>query len=242
MAKKVRSLKSEIEDKGKEEKNIEIPSLESNGHNADHEVRPEDDNGSYDDDYGGSGAGNRDFVPALLGEIKSFAVTPFGTYGLSESRLLRGVILFGTASSLSPNGKNQKSFVLDDMTGRIIVEVDEEEMPAIPSTVMVIGTLERRNGMNNMKAKYVKEIPLNETKLAGAWHTLKVVESINTDVKSAAIARELLKSHSLLTLVRKSRLSSNELLLRHVLFAVNAISAEMSLFLKEKEQQIQEGI
>jgi hypothetical protein len=206
MIKSIRNLKSRIGGKSEEEK---------------------------DNDYDG-GAGDLEFVPALLGEIKSFAVTPFGTYGIGNNRLLRGVILFGTASPI-PEGKHKKRFMLDDMTGKMVVEVEIEEMPIIPSTVLVIGTLERRNGINNVKAKYVKKIPLNETILAGAWHTLKAIESINMDVKSASKAAELLKEHSFLTLIRRSRLSSNQLSLRHVIFAVDA---QMVLSQKDKEQRI----
>ncbi len=214
--------------------------IRGSGNQTDHEARKDDcnDNCDRDNDYGSTGAWDMDFVPALLGEIKSLAVTPFGTYGICDNRLLRGVILFGTASS-SRDWKNRKSFVLDDMTGSIDIEFDKEETPAISSTIMVIGTLERRNGMNNVKAKYVKHVPPNEIKPAVVWHTLKVIESINLDTKSASRASELLKIHSFLNLVRRSSLNSNQILLRHLLFA---IGAQTDLLLKEKEQQKPEGI
>jgi hypothetical protein len=159
-----------------------------------------------------------EFSPALLGEIGEFVATPYGTYGKGE-RLLCGVILFGTAS---PNRKKKKSFVLDDITGTIVIEMKtQEEMPEIPSMVLVIGTLERRDGINNVKAKHAKQIPINDTKIVGTWHTLKVIESIHSDAKAASRVSELLKKSSFLSLMRRSQLTSNQVSLRHVLFAMN---------------------
>ncbi len=163
-----------------------------------------------------------DSIPALLGEVKELAVTPFGTYGLTDKRLLRSVILFGTASFCSNEGNNKRNFVLDDMTGKMLVESEIEETLVIPSNVIVIGTFERRNGINNVRAKHIRAISLNETKTVGTWHTLKVIESINVDVKSASRASELLKKNSFLSLIRRSKLNSNRLSLRHLIFAVNA--------------------
>ena len=173
-----------------------------------------------------------EFSPALLGEIGEFVATPYGTYGKGE-RLLRGVIMFGTAS---PNGKKKKSFVLDDMTGTAVIEMEtHEEMPEIPSTVLVIGTLERRDGINNVKAKHAKQIPINDAKIVGTWHTLKVIESMHSDAKAASRASELLKKSSFLSLMRRSQLTSNQVSLRHVLFAMNNIQFNAAAQIEKKE-------
>ncbi len=180
---------------------------------------------------------NHDFIhessPALLGEIGEFVATPYGTYGKGE-RLLRSVLLFGTAS---PNGKKKKSFVLDDMTGTAVIEMEtQEEMPEIPSTVLVIGTLERRDGINNVKAKHVKQIPINDTKVVGTWHTLKVIESMHSDTKTATKVSELLRKSSFLSLIRRSQLTSNQVSLRHVLFAMNDIQFNTAAQTEKKEE------
>ncbi len=203
MIKSIRNLKKNVKYTSKDEKDIIFSSSEND----------------ICDDY----AGEIDFVPALLGEIKSFAVTPFGTYGLCEKRLLRGVVLFGTVSAHDGNGKNKRRFVLDDMTGNAVVETDES-MPAVSSTVLVVGTLERRNGINNINAKHITPVPLNKIKTVGVWHTLKAIESTNADIKSASDATELLKTHSFLALIRRSQLSSYQISPRHVLFAVDAFT------------------
>ncbi len=181
---------------------------------------------------------NHDFIhessPALLGEIGEFVATPYGTYGKGE-RLLRGVIMFGTAS---PNGKKKKSFVLDDMTGSAVIEMETlEGMPEIPSIVLVIGTLERRDGINNVKAKHVKQILTSDAKIVGTWHTLKVIESMHSDAKAASRASELLKKYPFLSLMRRSQLTSNQVSLRHVLFAVNNIQFNASAPLEKKEAE-----
>lgn len=178
-------------------------------------------------------ATENEYSPALLGEIGEFIATPYGTYGKGE-RLLRGVILFGTAS---PNRKKKKSFVLDDTTGTAVIEMEtQEEMPEIPSTVLVIGTLERRDGINNVKAKHTKQIPINDAKIVGTWHTLKVIESMHSDAKAASIASELLKRSSLLSLMRRSQLTSNQISLRHVLFAMNNIQFNAMVQIEKKEE------
>ncbi len=175
-----------------------------------------------------------EFSPALLGEIGEFVATPYGTYGKGE-RLLRSVILFGTAS---PNGKKKKSFVLDDMTCTAVIEMDtHEEMPEIPSIVIVVGTLERRDGINNVKAKHVKQIPTSDAKIVGTWHTLKVIESMHVDSKAATRASELLKKHPFLSLMRRSQLTSNQISLRHVLFAVNNMQFNAAAPLEKKEAE-----
>ncbi len=172
-----------------------------------------------------------EFSPALLGEIGEFVATPYGTYGKGE-RLLRGVILFGTAS---PNGKKKKSFVLDDMTGSAVIEMEtQEEMPKIPSTVLVIGTLERRDGINNVKAKHAKQIPTSDAKIVGTWHTLKVIESMHSDAKAASRASEFLKKSSFLSLMRRSQLTSNQVSLRHVFYAMNNMQFNASAQMEKK--------
>ncbi len=167
-----------------------------------------------------------EYTPALLGEIEEFIVTPYGTYGKTGERLLRGVILFGTASQ---NGKKRKSFVLNDMTGSIVIEIEnQEEMPEIPSAVLVIGTLERRDGINNVNARHVKSIPAKDLKAAGAWHTAKVVESMHADKEAISKALELLKTkrNTPLSLMRQSRLTSNLISVRHVIFAMEKLHSE----------------
>ncbi len=175
-----------------------------------------------------------DFIPALLGEVKELSVTPFGTYALTEKRLLRGVIAFGTAST---EGKNKRSFVLDDMTGKMIVETEIEDMPVLPSNVIVIGTFERRGGINNLKAKHVRLISMNETKTVGTWHTIKVIESVNMDINSASRASEILKKSSFLSLIRRSQLNSNQLSLRHVIFALEAYKKTLEIVGKQRNEQ-----
>ncbi len=168
----------------------------------------------------------REYSPALLGEIEEFIVTPYGTYGKTSERLLRGVILFGKTSQ---NGKKHKSFVLNDMTGSIVIEVEnEEEIPETPSAVLVIGTLERRDGINNVKAGHVKLIPVKDMKAAGAWHTAKVIESMHADKEAILKALELLKTqrYTPLSLMRQSQLTSNLISVRHVVFAVEKMLSE----------------
>ncbi len=167
-----------------------------------------------------------EYSPALLGEIEELIVTPYGTYGKTSERLLRGVILFGTTSQ---NGKKRKSFVLNDMTGSIVIEIENEEgMPEIPSAVLVIGTLERRDGINNINARHVKSIPVKDIKAAGAWHTVKVVESIHADKEAISKALELLKTkrYTPLSLMRQSQLTSNLISVRHVVFAMEKLHSE----------------
>jgi hypothetical protein len=170
-----------------------------------------------------------EYSPALVGEIAEFIVTPYGTYGKTGERLLRGVILFGT---ISQNGKKRKSFVLNDMTGSIVIEIqNEEEMPEIPSAVLLIGTLERRGGINNVNARHIKSVPVKDMKAAGAWHTAKVVESIHADKEAISKALELLKTkkYTPLSLMRLSQLTSNLISLRHVIFATEKLLSEPNL-------------
>jgi hypothetical protein len=167
-----------------------------------------------------------EYSPALLGEIEEFIVTPYGTYGKTGERLLCGVILFGTTSQ---NGKRHKSFVLNDMTGSIVIEIENDEMmPEIPTAVLVIGTLERRNGINNVNARHVKSIPVKDMKAVGAWHTVKVVESIHADKEAISKAVELLKTkrYTPLSLMRQSQLTSNLISMRHVVFAMDKLHSE----------------
>ncbi len=167
-----------------------------------------------------------EYSPALLGEIEEFIVTPYGTYGKTGERLLCGVILFGTTSQ---NGKKHKSFILNDMTGSIVIEIENgEEMPDIPSAVLVIGTLERRDGTNNVNAGHVKSIPFKDMKAVGAWHTAKVVESIHSDTEAISKALELLKTkrYTPLSLMRQSQLTSNLVSMRHVVFAMEKLYSE----------------
>ncbi|KPQ41137.1 MAG: hypothetical protein MPEBLZ_04321, partial [Candidatus Methanoperedens nitroreducens] len=98
------------------------------------------------------------------------------------------------------------------MTGSIVIEIENgEEMPDIPSAVLVIGTLERRDGTNNVNARHVKSIPFKDMKAVGAWHTAKVVESIHSDTEAISKALELLKTkrYTPLMLMRQSQLTSN---------------------------------
>jgi hypothetical protein len=167
-----------------------------------------------------------EYSPALLGEIEEFIVTPYGTYGKTGDRLLCGVILFGTTSQ---NGKRHKSFVLNDMTGSIVIEFENDEMmPEIPTAVLVIGTLERRNGINNVNAGHVKSIPVKDMKAVGAWHTVKVVESMHADKEAISKAVELLKTKRCtpLSLMRQSQLTSNLISMRHVVFAMEKLHSE----------------
>lgn len=167
-----------------------------------------------------------EYSPALLGEIEEFIVTPYGTYGKTGERLLCGVILFGTTSQ---NGKKHKSFILNDMTGSIVIEIENGEgMPDIPSAVLVIGTLERRDGTNNVNARHVKSIPFKDMKATGAWHTAKVVESIHFDTEAISKALELLKTkrYTPLSLMRQSQLTSNLVSMRHVVFAMEKLYSE----------------
>ncbi len=166
------------------------------------------------------------YSPALLGEIEEIIVTPYGTYGKTGERLLRGVILFGTTSQ---NGKKRKSFILNDMTGSIVIEIEnEEEMPEIPSTVLVIGTLERRDGTNNVNARHIRLVHTKDMKAAGAWHTAKVVESMHADKEAISKALELLKTkrYTPLSLMRQSQLTSNLISIRHVIFAMERLYSE----------------
>jgi hypothetical protein len=170
-----------------------------------------------------------EYSPALLGEIEEFIVTPYGTYGKTSERLLHGVILFGTTSQ---NGKKHKSFILNDMTGSIVIEIEnEEDMPEIPSAILVIGTLERRDGTNNVNARRIKSVPVKDMKAAGAWHTTKVVESMHADKEAISKALELLKTkrYTPLSLMRQSQLTSNLISVRHVIFAMEKILSEPNL-------------
>jgi len=102
-----------------------------------------------------------EYSPALTGEIEEFIVTPYGTYGKTSERLLR------VWSFPSQHLKMEKSIKVSFwmtwpavLLSRLKMKRDAE----IPSAVLVIGTLERRDGTNNVM-QHIRSVLLRIWKL-----------------------------------------------------------------------------